>query len=547
MSPTLRPRKQAAAPAPAPAPKSGKRSVSSTASGLGQDEKPSKRARFTRTTALSYKSSASASSERSDASQCVFGVTELMEKILLECDQETLLTSACRVSTRWHSVIQTSTLIQQALFFLPIHENPKCSMDPLKNPILEKHFAYFFSSRNTSQCHHIHGLPEMDFYTMFDVRIPPFRAEAIDPNAQHGTGTRDHPVDLDRVFTGEGDTGDDDGDGDTKNTSETNGPMTTGLSSQGDKTPVASTNTSDLPDSSCPRHSNPQPAKWRPVAQWPTRDTAKLERYLREGASWRRMLVRQPPVKRLAYAERTLVDVNYAVHPHYDYYKALLESPTTTRAVGMAALPMSITTPANVATGGLRMDALYDTVHLNLSRMTIKDPAEKPEETYLESRFHVCWSGVPKSLDCPDDRMRTQIRRAVGKAAKETVVVQILAVERPLNHRMPATLQLVRCFGTRFRSQEAVGDPHFVHKRGTHAITGPDWLKKKWVSDRIDDAGFLLHWTDMSDELDEFDEFDDFDAFLFQELLDHHMMGLDDYLDTDHDFGWDPWDEQYLD
>ena len=135
----------------------------------------------------------------------------------------------------------------------------------------------------------------------------------------------------------------------------------------------------------------------------------------------------------------------------------------------------------------------------------------------------------------------------MGKAGKETVVVQILAAERPLNHRILTTPEVVQCFGPRFRSQEAVGDPHFLHKKGTHAITGPDWLKKKWVSDRIDDAGFMMHWTDMTDDFDDLDDFDEFEPFMFQDLLDHHMMGLHDYLYMDHDLGWDVWDEYYHD
>ena len=475
----------------------------------------------------------------------VFGITELIEKILLECDQKTLLTSACRVSKRWHSVIQTSTQIQQALYFLPVHDDARHAAKPVSNPRLMEHFTYFFSPRRAGQCHHVQGFPELDFYPMFDVRFPSVRAEPADQNTAE---TSEKPVNPERQDSSEED--DEDGNVGTASKPTTNGAKAGSSSGKQGNTSAGSHGNGSTSDPSAPsrgKHGNHRPSKWKSVTVWPPKDTAKLERYFREGASWRRMLVRQPPVKRLAYAERTLVDVNYAVHPHYDYYKALLESPTAAKPADASSLPMSITTPANASTGGLRMDTLYDTVHLNLSRMTIKDPRDNPEETFLESRFHVHWNGVPKSADCPDDRMRSQIRRAVGKAGKETVVVQILAAERPLNHRILTTPEVVQCFGPRFRSQEAVGDPHFLHKKGTHAITGPDWLKKKWVSDRIDDAGFMMHWTDMTDDFDDLDDFDEFEPFMFQDLLDHHMMGLHDYLYMDHDLGWDVWDEYYHD
>lgn len=402
----------------------------------------------------------------------------------------------------------------------------------MSNPILVKHFSHFFSTSRMHQCHHMHGFPDLEFYSMFGVHFPSVRAEPIDPDGKITPGTSTQSARRNITDSNDADgenvNGESDGQGDNISTTANHG-------------------SSGPPSVSSARPGGARPKKWKTVPHWRPEDTAKLEQYFRAGASWRRMLVRQPPVKNLAYAERTLVEVNYDHHPHYDYYKGLLEAPTAVKTADVEALPMSITTPSIVATGGLRMDTLYDTVHLNLSRMTIKDPADNPERTFLESRFHVFWDGAPKAQDCPDDRMRNQIRRALTKAGKETVVVQILAMERPLNHRIPTTPEVVQSFGPRFRSQEAVGDPHFVHKskKGTHAITGPDWLDKKWVSERVDDAGFMLHWADLTDEFEELDEFDDFDAFLFQDFLDHHMMGLYDYMD--HDFGWDVWDEHYHD
>ncbi|KAL2113846.1 hypothetical protein VUR80DRAFT_1971 [Thermomyces stellatus] len=516
MPPQLRPRKRD------PAPATSRKRPASSQERQGQQTK--KRAR--RSVAASSRTSTSAPCL---AARRVFSITELIEKIFLECDQVTLLTSVCRVSKHWHSIVQTSTPVQQALFFLPIQNNPKCSAPPMNNPILAKHFPHFFSTSRMNQCHHVHGYPDFEFYSMFGVHFPSVRAELVDPDDQTTTSTTQSAR---RNHTDSNNTGNDDANGESD--------------SQGENISTTANRGSSGPSSaSSARVGGSRPKKWKTVPSWRPKDSAKLERYFRNGASWRRMLVRQPPVKSLAYAERTLVEVNYDHHPHYDYYKGLLEYPTSLKAADAVALPMSITTPFIVATGGLRMDTLYDTVHLNLSRMTIKDPAGNPEKTFLESRFHVFWDGVPKALDCPDERMRSQIRRAVAKAGKETVVVQILAMERPVNHRIPTVPEVVQSFGTRFRSQEAVGDPHFVHKRGSHAITGPDWLTKKWVSERVDDAGFMLHWADLTDEFEELDGFDDLDAFLFQDFLDHHLMGLYDYMD--HDFGWDVWDEHYHD
>lgn len=517
MAPQLRPRKR-----DAEAPKSRKRSSSA---GRQQTQQPKKRSR--RSIAASVNSSSSTPSRRCLAACRVFGITELIEKIFLECDQATLLTSVCRVSKEWHSIVQTSTPIQQALFFLPIPDSPTCSAPPLSNPILAKHFSYFFTSMRHTQCHHIHGFPDLDFYNMFNV-------SHLSPGllGQPGSGETDSEDDEDDT------SGKPAADRITANDSDgqDNSSITVQVGSISAGRPSSSTRS---------RYNGSRSRKRNTLTENASQEKDKLDRYFRAGASWRRMLVRQPPAQRLAYAERTFVFVNYDIQPHYDYYKGLLESPMSAKAANVDSLPLSITTPFNVATGGLRMDTLYDTVQLNLSRMTIRNPASNPEGTYLESKFHVFWGGVPKTADCPDDRMRSQIRRAVGKAGKETVVVQILAEERPMNHRMPTKPKKhVQSFGPLFRSQEAAGDPHFIHKKGTHAITGPNWLKKKWVSERTDDAGFMLHWADLTDEFDDFDDLEDFDAYLFQDLLDHHMMGLHDFI-YDPEFGWDVWDDHY--
>ncbi|KAI0146884.1 hypothetical protein GGR57DRAFT_478651 [Xylariaceae sp. FL1272] len=46
----------------------------------------------------------------------VFPIPELLESILLHLDQKTLLLSALRVCKTWHTLINTSTPIQQILY-----------------------------------------------------------------------------------------------------------------------------------------------------------------------------------------------------------------------------------------------------------------------------------------------------------------------------------------------------------------------------------------------------------------------------------------------
>ncbi|KAI0187017.1 hypothetical protein F4808DRAFT_447112 [Astrocystis sublimbata] len=72
----------------------------------------------------------------------VSDILELFELILLQCDNRTLLTSARRVSHRWHDVIDSSPTIQEALFFRPtIGIN---TSSPVLNPILVEDFSLFF-------------------------------------------------------------------------------------------------------------------------------------------------------------------------------------------------------------------------------------------------------------------------------------------------------------------------------------------------------------------------------------------------------------------
>ena len=75
---------------------------------------------------------------------------ELLESILLHVDIRTLLVSAQRVCTTWHSVITSSTPLQRHLFFLPVGDTPSLSdPDPVRpdyvlNPLLADTFPSFF-------------------------------------------------------------------------------------------------------------------------------------------------------------------------------------------------------------------------------------------------------------------------------------------------------------------------------------------------------------------------------------------------------------------
>ncbi|KAI1780999.1 hypothetical protein F4818DRAFT_23132 [Hypoxylon cercidicola] len=52
--------------------------------------------------------------------EAVLSIPELLEAILLHLDMATLLVSATRVNKTWQAVIYTSVLIQQALYFQPV-------------------------------------------------------------------------------------------------------------------------------------------------------------------------------------------------------------------------------------------------------------------------------------------------------------------------------------------------------------------------------------------------------------------------------------------
>ncbi|OLN83732.1 hypothetical protein CCHL11_08698 [Colletotrichum chlorophyti] len=61
------------------------------------------------------------------ASETALGIPELLESVLLHVDMTTLLVTASRVNKTWKTVIDKSPAIQQALFFRPVANEPSAS------------------------------------------------------------------------------------------------------------------------------------------------------------------------------------------------------------------------------------------------------------------------------------------------------------------------------------------------------------------------------------------------------------------------------------
>lgn len=70
------------------------------------------------------------------------GTPELLERILLEVDMRTLLTSAQRVSKYWNSLVTTSPAIQHHLFLRP--QPPRVGKTRVKNPLFAEIFPNWF-------------------------------------------------------------------------------------------------------------------------------------------------------------------------------------------------------------------------------------------------------------------------------------------------------------------------------------------------------------------------------------------------------------------
>ncbi|KNG81062.1 hypothetical protein ANOM_010964 [Aspergillus nomiae NRRL 13137] len=75
----------------------------------------------------------------------IFYIPEILERILLDCDICTLLTSVQRVCHYWHDLILSSGPLQEALFFKPAK---RPSTDRISNPLLrDKLWPQFFRKR----------------------------------------------------------------------------------------------------------------------------------------------------------------------------------------------------------------------------------------------------------------------------------------------------------------------------------------------------------------------------------------------------------------
>ncbi|KAH7024448.1 uncharacterized protein B0I36DRAFT_331450 [Microdochium trichocladiopsis] len=93
-----------------------------------------------------------------DPRQCrlprrILDTLELLELILLQLDMRTLLTSAQRVSKKWHASIQGSPALQRRLFFMPdnntrlrAHNDDDYETLPIHNPLLTELFPAWFSN-----------------------------------------------------------------------------------------------------------------------------------------------------------------------------------------------------------------------------------------------------------------------------------------------------------------------------------------------------------------------------------------------------------------
>ncbi|KAK8077131.1 hypothetical protein PG996_003301 [Apiospora saccharicola] len=77
----------------------------------------------------------------------VFATTELLESILVHLDPITLPTLAPLVQRRWRDVIRDSAALQQLLFLRGTLDT-STERERKTNPLLEKHFPFFFYGRH---------------------------------------------------------------------------------------------------------------------------------------------------------------------------------------------------------------------------------------------------------------------------------------------------------------------------------------------------------------------------------------------------------------
>ncbi|KAE8384803.1 hypothetical protein BDV23DRAFT_176745 [Aspergillus alliaceus] len=107
----------------------------------------------------------------------IFTIPELLEQILLQTDPQTLLTSAQQVSQTWHTLIITSTPLQQSLFFKPTTARPK-NNPRTPNPFLPKIWSRLFRKRLTS-----HPTPSTNYHYTLPPADPLDEALFLHPTA----------------------------------------------------------------------------------------------------------------------------------------------------------------------------------------------------------------------------------------------------------------------------------------------------------------------------------------------------------------------------
>ncbi|KAE8349094.1 hypothetical protein BDV28DRAFT_160783 [Aspergillus coremiiformis] len=85
----------------------------------------------------------------------IFSIAEILEHILSQTEPQTLLTTAQQVCQTWHTLIQTSTLLQETLFFKPTKAPQQQKPKRTRNPFLAtKIWPDLFRKRPHSQPHH---------------------------------------------------------------------------------------------------------------------------------------------------------------------------------------------------------------------------------------------------------------------------------------------------------------------------------------------------------------------------------------------------------
>lgn len=82
--------------------------------------------------------------------EAVFDTPELLESVLLHVDISTLLLSALRVSKTWHVLIEASVLLQQALFFTPVSGPAAARMTSTIPPYNWEEEAYLWKEDESS-------------------------------------------------------------------------------------------------------------------------------------------------------------------------------------------------------------------------------------------------------------------------------------------------------------------------------------------------------------------------------------------------------------